>query len=1674
MAGMSAVALMRRFSNGWGRIGLALMVFVVTGILHAQASFPLGANGRMGLGNRNGDFFVEQDDLRVKVPGGYARVNRDFDGRQWVFNRQWSGLGRPSYYKASYPSMGAFFACTSIDGVSSCDTTAVAGETATAVIDVPFKIEQTRVPNDPYFGRDDKGAPLPDYGNLEFVARKGVGFTRGSDGVTFVSSKYPRYVVRERSVPVLPASDGVDAQPTPGKPGQGGLATTLISGFRWTDRSGQWIEYDNLGRISSYGDANDVRVWFQYGHNGQIERVLDDNGRTVFTFVYSGDFIVEARDHTPSDGSIRRVHYQYDDVGRLRTVTDPLGHATTFEYGKKDDDPVSTDAGGEPTGSGGFEADDGTGGSSGSGGVVLTDVKVDTRANIKKVTDAEGRVTQIAYGATDRIARIKAPDGGVTDFQYGYDKLKKEFNITLRYPATIAGRKLETFKFDQEGRPIYHEVNGKVLMSTQGDVRSMTFVDERNGTTQVNRDNFDEITRITYADGTARTYVYEAGTTDVRQATDEAGASRQMRYDSHGNMLEYRLAVGTPEEQTTEFIANSRGEIELMRRKGGTNPNGTVDQDAELRFTWDANGNVSQLTDGEGKVWKYEYDNQGNLTKATDPLRKEWTYVYDANGNLLSETDPNGHSTSYQYDKTDLLVAETDGNGHVTRYGYDAAGRGTTITDPYGAAFTDIYDQAGQLTSRSDASGQTGKISYDVSGRPIKVVDGENFSTLLDYADGDGVDRGSKRVGKITYPTFQRVFRYDSRKRPIQQTELLGTDALTSGVTHDPRGRIKTATDANGNTQSFEYDGIGRPVAIIDELGATTRLDYDHRNNLIAVTNPKGKVTSMTYDRRDLLLTETNAVDQTTSYQYDDAGNLVQILRPNGVKLTYHYDPAGQLDRREAYRADASLEQTAGFNWDAAGNLSRWQTDRAAGVLTYDDADRLLSEAVTIDGVTLNRAYTYYADNKVKTYTGPDGNTLTYTYDGNGQLARLDIPNEGSISVTDWSWTAPKKIVLPGGTVQEIDRDGLMQLTRLRVKSPNQSTLFELENQFGHLHELSSRKVDGDLTRFDYDQAVRLVKEQPDFLAGTSKTYVIDKAGNRIEQSAVSGTWVYDDANRLLQRGNVTYDYDSAGNLIRKVDADLSEPLRTTRYTYDGYNRLVEVRDGGDAVVATYAYDPFDNRLVKELTATGAERAGSTAGKTLFLQGEEGLLAETDATGKLLRSYGWHPEHPYATYPLFEHAGGAYYYFHNDQLGTPWRVTNRDGATVWSAEDYTAFGSAKVASGAQIVQPWRLPGQYFDAETGLHYNLRRYYDGDIGRYISEDPLGFDGGDNFYAYARHSPTNFMDPTGQLAFLIPVIEGAECLASNYLRCMASCVALDGITQLILDPCNLDWNIVKDCAKDCLWAMIPLPNPCGKVGRWLGAALGIASAAGGIDTLAGAISNSFPGETQVATPHGLRAIESLRPGDKVLAFSEDKGRADIQTVTDIVLSRHAQTIVTIELQSGEKLKVTGGHPVHTPTGWRAAQLLKAGGQLDVKDKNDGLRTEIIQSVTKTEEVVSVYNLAVGNSHTFFVSAAHVLVHNHGNSRRATGPQHVYSIFDELGNLVKYGISGCGKNRHGKSRRAERQLKEGWTSRIERDIPAGPTSRQDALNHERDLVTDYFSDHAEKPPGNKLPNPW
>ena len=182
--------------------------------------------------------------------------------------------------------------------------------------------------------------------------------------------------------------------------------------------------------------------------------------------------------------------------------------------------------------------------------------------------------------------------------------------------------------------------------------------------------------------------------------------------------------------------------------------------------------------------------------------------------------------------------------------------------------------------------------------------------------------------------------------------------------------------------------------------------------------------------------------------------------------------------------------------------------------------------------------------------------------------------------------------------------------------------------------------------------------------------------------------------NELLVYGDVEYVYDANGNMVQKKLGDVA-----VNYIYNAENRLIRVEDELTGfVIAEYYYDPFGRRLWKEVNGT----------RTYFFYSDKGLTAEYDASGTELKRYGYQPDSTWTTDPLFLKQNSEYYFYQNDHLGTPQKLIAQNGAVVWSAS-YEVFGKAHVEI-ETVTNNLRFPGQYYDAETGLHYHWFRYYE----------------------------------------------------------------------------------------------------------------------------------------------------------------------------------------------------------------------------------------------------------------------------------------------------------------------------------------------------------------------------
>jgi RHS repeat-associated protein len=262
---------------------------------------------------------------------------------------------------------------------------------------------------------------------------------------------------------------------------------------------------------------------------------------------------------------------------------------------------------------------------------------------------------------------------------------------------------------------------------------------------------------------------------------------------------------------------------------------------------------------------------------------------------------------------------------------------------------------------------------------------------------------------------------------------------------------------------------------------------------------------------------------------------------------------------------------------------------------------------------------------------------------------------------------------------------------------------------------------------YTYDGLYRLAGAASPVLPQENYTY--DPVGNRLTSTAATN-WTYNANNELQSYNGVTFQYDQNGNTTQRNDNGTVQ-----NFLYDEDDRLTEVKDGNGAVVATYYYDPFGRRLWKEVGGT----------RTHSMYADEGLIAEFDGTGSETKSYGYAPNSTWTTNPLFMKEGTQYYFYHNDHLGTPQKMTSVNGSTVWSAK-FESFGRAIIDPISLIQNNLRFPGQYYDQETGLHYNYHRYYDSGSSQYTSQDPIGMPGGNDLFRYVSDNPVNGTDAFG----------------------------------------------------------------------------------------------------------------------------------------------------------------------------------------------------------------------------------------------------------------------------------------------------------------------------------------
>ncbi len=329
-------------------------------------------------------------------------------------------------------------------------------------------------------------------------------------------------------------------------------------------------------------------------------------------------------------------------------------------------------------------------------------------------------------------------------------------------------------------------------------------------------------------------------------------------------------------------------------------------------------------------------------------------------------------------------------------------------------------------------------------------------------------------------------------------------------------------------------------------------------------------------------------------------------------------------------------------------------------------------------------------------------------------------------------------------------------------KTPGQNIIMNYSYTYDDADNIVMKATEHGDYNYTYDDLYRLTGATNPNKPAEGFTY--DPVGNRLTSAEVAGEWGYNANNELRNYPTTIIDYDADGNTVKKTEGS-----NVTDYSWDAENRLMKVEKDG-AATGVYYYDPFGRRLSKTVDGT----------TTYFFYSDEGLAGEFNSQGQAIKTYGFAPNSTWTTDPVFMKIGNQYYFYHNDHLGTPQKMTALNGAVVWSAK-YEAFGKATVDAGSTVENNLRFPGQYYDNETGECYNWKRYYNPIIGRYISEDLIKLYYRPNLYAYVNDAPLTFIDEKG--------------LSYN---AKASCEVISAGKFYFVDIINVFCSLETDCSK------------------------------------------------------------------------------------------------------------------------------------------------------------------------------------------------------------------------------------------------------------------------------------
>ena len=805
-----------------------------------------------------------------------------------------------------------------------------------------------------------------------------------------------------------------------------------------------------------------------------------------------------------------------------------------------------------------------------------------------------------------------------------------------------------------------------------------------------------------------------------------------------------------------------------------------------------ASGAVTAVTGPDGRTVRYGYNSQRQVTSVTYPDGLRSSREYDEKGRLTAETSRSGETMRYSYDdpaselptgiedatgstkqmawsRYGQLLAFTDCSGYTTRYEYDRYGQQIAVHREEGISTYSSYNPRGQMVSQKDAQGRETRYEYSAAGDLTATVspDGKRSTT-----------------------------EYDKRGRPVSVTE----GGLTRSMGYDAAGRITVLTNENGSQSTFRYDPVDRLTEQRGFDGRTQRYQYDLTGKLTQ-SEDEGLITLWHYDASDRITHRTVNGDPAEQWQYDEHGWLTTLSHTSEghrVSVHYGYDDKGRLTGE---RQTVENPETGELLWqhetkhayNEQGLANRFQADSLPPVewLTYGSGylagmklggtplveytrDRLHRETVRSFG---SMAGSNAAYKLTSTYT-PAGqlqsqhlNSLVYDRDygwnDNGDLVRISGPRQ----TREYGYSATGRLE----SVRTLAPDLDIRIPYATDPAGNRLPDPELHPDSTLTVWPDNRIAEDAHYVYRHDEYGRLTEKTDRIPAGVIRTdderthhYHYDSQHRlvfytRIQhgEPLVESRYLYDPLGRRMAKRVWRRERDLTGWM------SLSRKPEVTWYGWDG-DRLTTVQTDTTRIQTVYQPGSFAPLIRIETDNGEREKAQCRSlAEKLQQEGSEdghGVVFPAELVGLLDRLEGeirancvssesrqWLAQCGLTVERLAAQIEPVYlperkiHLYHCDHRGLPLALISEDGNTAWSAE-YDEWGNQlNEENPHHLHQPYRLPGQQYDKESGLYYNRHRYYDPLQGRYITPDPIGLRGGWNMYQYPLN-PIQVIDPMG----------------------------------------------------------------------------------------------------------------------------------------------------------------------------------------------------------------------------------------------------------------------------------------------------------------------------------------